>query len=40
MILLNTYYSQRTKTIVTETMSYCFMIEALSHLVKHRVFPE
>lgn len=40
MILLNTYWSQRTKTIVTETMSYCFMIEALSHLVKHHVFPK
>lgn len=40
MIALNTYFSQRTHTIVEETMSYCYMIEAFSHLLKHQVFPE
>lgn len=40
IILLNTYFSQRTKTIVTETMSYCFMIESLSHLIKCQIFPQ
>lgn len=40
MIALNTYFSQRTHTIVSQTMSYCYMVETFSHLVRHHVFPE
>lgn len=40
MIALNTYFSQRTHTIISQTMSYCYMIETFSHFMKHHIFPE
>lgn len=40
MVALHTYFSQRIQTIMSETMSYCCMVETFSRPINHHVFPE